>query len=151
MMKNIIISVAVLTALVALPQSGLRAQAGKTFKGRLSPMPMDLAMAANMAGGVGSMTAVLNGSTLTLTGTFEGLKTPATVARLHKAQAGTRGAAVLDLQVTSGTSGTLSATIDATPQLIQDLTNSRLYVQLHSEKVPDGHLWGWLLPQEIKR
>ncbi len=149
-MKHIL-SVALLTALVALPPSIAQAQASKTYKGRLSPMPMDLAMAANMAGGQGSMTAVLTGTKLVLTGTFEGMKSPATVARLHKAQAGVRGAAVVDIQVTAATSGTISATIEATPQLMQDLQNGRLYVQVHSEKVPDGHVWGWLQPQETKR
>ena len=29
-----------------------------------------------------------------------------------------------------------------------DLVSGRLYVQLQSEKAPDGNLWGWLLPQE---
>jgi hypothetical protein len=24
-------------------------------------------------------------------------------------------------------------------------------VQLHSEKAPEGNLWGWLLPQEAKK
>jgi hypothetical protein len=24
-------------------------------------------------------------------------------------------------------------------------------VQLHSEKAPDGNLWGWILPQENRR
>ena len=113
-------------------------------------MPIDLAMATTIAGS-GAVTAVVNGTKLTVNGTFEGLKSPATVVRLHKAQRGVRGPAVLDLQATKGTSGTISGTVDLTPQQVQDLQNSRLYVQLHSEKAPDGNLWGWLLPQETKR
>ena len=35
--------------------------------------------------------------------------------------------------------------------LVADLEKGRLYVQLHSEKAPDGNLWGWLTPQENKR
>jgi len=31
---------------------------------------------------------------------------------------------------------------------VTDLEKGRFYVQLHSEKAPDGNLWGWLLPQE---
>ena len=34
---------------------------------------------------------------------------------------------------------------------LADLEKGRLYVQLHSEKAPDGNLWGWLMPQENKR
>jgi len=34
---------------------------------------------------------------------------------------------------------------------VTDLASSRLYIQLHSEKAPDGNLWGWLFPQEGKK
>lgn len=148
-MKHIF-SLALFAALVALAQPVLLGQAGRNFKVRLSPMPLDLAMAVTMSGS-GSVTAALTGSKLTLNGTFEGLKSPATVARLHKAPKGLRGPALMDVQVTPGTSGTLTATLELTPQLVQDLQNSRLYLQLHSEKAPEGNLWGWLLPQETKR
>ena len=26
-----------------------------------------------------------------------------------------------------------------------------LYIQINSEKAPEGNLWGWLVPQEVKR
>ena len=45
----------------------------------------------------------------------------------------------------------LSGTVDLNQQQLQDLQNSRLYIQLHSERAPDGNLWGWLMPQETKR
>lgn len=141
---------AVLGAIALIAASPLAAQAGKTYRTRLSPVPMDLAMAATIAGS-GSVTAVLNGSKLTVTGTFDGLKSPATIVQLHKAQRGVRGPAILDLKATSGTSGTISGTLDLTASQVQDLQNGRLYVQLHSEKAPDGNLWGWLQPQETKR
>ncbi len=32
-----------------------------------------------------------------------------------------------------------------------DLNRGRLYLQLFSEKAPEGNLWGWLLPQEKPR
>jgi len=32
----------------------------------------------------------------------------------------------------------------ATPQMVEDLKNGQLYVQLTSEKAPDGNLRGWL-------
>jgi CHRD domain len=126
------------------------AQAGKTYKTRLAPVPMDLSMAATVAGS-GSVTAVLSGTKLTVNGTFDGLKSPATIVQMHKGQRGVRGPVVLDLQATKAVTGTITGTLDLTPQLLQDLQNSRLYVQLHSERAPDGNLWGWLMPQETKR
>ncbi len=136
--------------LVLLPSSS-SAQAVKTFGGRLAPMPLDLAMAVTMAGH-GSVTATLTASKLTINGTFEGLRSPATVARLHKsAKPGMRGDAVLDVQVAKAVAGTVTAALDLTPQQVADLQNGRLYIQIHSERAPDGNLWGWLLPQETKR
>ena len=141
---------AVAVALAAATSVFIEAQAAKSFKGRLSPVPLDQTMLNTIAGS-GSATATLAGSKLTVNGTFEGLKSPATVARLHKGQRGVRGEPFADLTVTKATSGTISGTVDLTAQQVQDLQNSRIYVQLHSEKAPDGNLWGWLLPQETKK
>jgi hypothetical protein len=127
-----------------------KGRAATSYKARLSPVPMDLAMAATIAG-IGSATATLDGTTLTVNGTFDGLKSPATVARLHKGQRGVRGSAIADLAVVKSVRGTISGTIILTPQQAQDLQNGRLYLQIHSEKAPDGNLWGWLLPQDARR
>ena len=125
-------------------------------------MPIDAAMMASIAGS-GSVTATLVGTRLTLAGTFEGLRSPATVARLHRAQKGVRGPAVFDLVLantpapsgsassTVSTSGTISGALDLTATQVDDLGRERFYVQLHSEKAPEGNLWGWLQLQENKR
>ena len=134
----------------AVPVSG---QGPKTFKARLSPVPIDLTMQATVAG-KGSLTATLVGAKLSVTGTFEGLRSPATTAHVHKGPvAGVRGPSVFDLVVSKGTSGNIAGSIDLTPAQITDLEKGRLYVQLQSEKAPDGNLWGWLMPQaqETKR
>jgi hypothetical protein len=31
------------------------------------------------------------------------------------------------------------------------VTGGRFYIQLHSEKAPEGNLWGWLLREETRR
>lgn len=126
------------------------AQSSRTFRARLSVVPIDIAMQATIAGS-GSVTAVLTGNKLEITGTFAGLKSPATVARIHQAPKGMRGDAIFDLTVSSGTSGSLKGSLHLTPAQIADLTASRFYVQLHSEKAPEGNLWGWLLPVEARR
>jgi hypothetical protein len=99
--------------------------------------------------GKGSATATLSGRKLTVSGAFEGLAAPATVARLHRGFVkGARGPAIGDLAVTKGASGSLSGSIDLTAEQVTDLRQGKLYVQLHSEKgvAPDGSsLWGWLL------
>ena len=134
--------------------AGLTAQQPKTYRARLSPVPIDIAMQANVAG-TGSMTASLTGNKLTLNGTFEGLRGPATIAQLHKSPTrGMRGPVVAELTVARGsepTGGTITGTLDLTPLQVTDLEKGRFYIQLHSEKAPDGNLWGWLLLQEKAR
>jgi len=120
------------------------AQTGETYKGRLSVVPIDVSMQATVAGS-GSLTAVLAGRTLTINGTFEGLRSPATVAHVHRGVRGIRGPAILDLTVSKATSGSVSGSLDLTPAQVEDLRNSRLYVQIDSERAPEGNLWGWLL------
>jgi hypothetical protein len=131
----------------------LTAQQPKTYRARLSPVPLDVSMQATVAGS-GSVSAVLTGTKLAITGTFEGLKSPATTAQIHKGPTrGVRGPNVLDLAVTKtdAASGTISGSLTLSAIQVADLEKGRLYVQLHSEKAPDGNLWGWLLPQENKR
>ena len=116
----------------------------RTFQTRLSTVPIDLAMAATIAGS-GSVTATLKGRTLALTGTFKGLKSPATVARLHRSpNRGIRGPSFADLTATAATSGEITGSVELTAAQVDDLEKGRIYVQLHSEKAPDGNLWGWL-------
>jgi CHRD domain len=131
----------------------LTAQTPKTFKGRLAPVPIDVSMQATIAG-TGAVTATLSGAKLSIAGTFDGLKSPATTAQVHKSPVrGVRGPVVFDLVVTrnDASSGTLSGSVELTPLQVADLEKGRFYVQVHSEKAPDGNLWGWLTPQENKR
>jgi hypothetical protein len=148
-------TVAWVVVLAAASAASLAAQSGKTYRTRLSPVPMTTAMASTVAG-FGTVSAVLSGNKVTITGSFEGLRSPATIAQIHRAPRGIRGPVVekLDLKVTNnpnGTSGTLAGALELTPQQVADLEKGWLYVQLHSEKAPDGNLWGWLQLQEKGR
>ena len=141
---------AVLAMAMAVALPTLLAAQGAPYRARLSMVPTDLAMQATIAG-TGSATASLKGATLSITGTFSGLKTPATVVRVHRsAKPGMRGAAIGELKATPETSGTITGSIDLTREQIDDLAAGRLYIQLHSQKAPDGNLWGWLLAAEKK-
>lgn len=141
------LAVALICALVAVTE----AQTQKTYKARLSPVPIDLTMTPTVAGS-GAASAVLSGNTLTVNGSFDGLRSPATIAQVHKGPvAGVRGPVVFDLTVTKATSGTIAGSVQLTPAQIADLEKRRLYLQIHSEKAPDGNLWGWLVAQENRR
>jgi len=135
---------ALATAFVLVAVVSAQGQSTRNYKARLSPVPVDIAMLANITGS-GSATAVLAGNTLTITGTFDGLKSPATIAQVHKSPVtGVRGPVVFDLVVTGTTSGTIKGTLTLTPVQIADLDKRRLYIQIHGEKAPEGNLWGWL-------
>ncbi len=95
----------------------------------------------------GSLTATLAGKQLTIQGTFEGLRSPATTIQIHRAPKGIPGPIIpnLELTVTKTVKGAVSGTLELTPDQIADLRNGLWYVQIQSERAPDGNLWGWLL------
>jgi hypothetical protein len=135
----------ILMAVVGFAFAQLHAQNQEKFKARLSTIAMDGGMRETVAG-TGSASAVLAGTKLTINGTFEGLRSPATVARVHSGLAmGVRGAAISDLTVAKATNGTISGSLDLTPEQVQGLKAGRLYIQISSEKAPEGNLWGWLV------
>ncbi len=144
--RRAVFVVAVLMACV----SSLWAQRTESFKTRLSPMPIDLTMQASITG-VGSATAALAGTRVTVTGTFSGMKSAATTARVYRSvAAGVRGAPLFDLTVTRAASGSIEGSSTLTAYQIDDLRLGRLYVQIQSESAPDGNLRGWLMREELK-
>jgi len=137
------------TLAVALGGGSAAAQA-RVYAARLSVVPLTVAMQETVAG-EGSATAVLAGNRLTIEGKFEGLRSPATSARLHVAPRATRGEAIGELTVSKATSGTLKGSIELTARQREALERLSLYIQVNSEKAPEGNLWGWLFPQEVKQ
>jgi hypothetical protein len=122
------------------------AQGGNTFKGRLSKVPVDAKMVPIIVG-TGTATARLAGTRVTISGTFEGILTTATTARLYESKTrGVRGKAIGDLTVTKADNGTIGGGVDLSPSQVDSLKAGKLYIQIDSEKGPEGHLWGWLLP-----
>jgi hypothetical protein len=135
---------------VSVVAGGILTAQSPQYRARLSVVPLDVAMQATVAGS-GSATATLKGATLTITGTFTGLKTPATAVRVHRGpKTAMRGPAIGDLTATANTSGTITGSIELTKEQIGDLAAGRLYIQLHSEKAPEGNLWGWLFVGDKK-
>ena len=136
--RRVAIAIGIWFAVCALAQSP------ETFKIRLAPVAVDTAMKANITGS-GSVSAMIAGSKLTVSGTFEGMKSPATAAHIHQGSApGVRGSPLLTLDVSKAMSGTVSGSFDLTPEQLDSFKKGNWYVQIHSEKAPEGNLWGWL-------
>ena len=130
---------------------GVAAQGTTKFTARLSRVAIDAAELSRVAG-LGSLTAELKGNSLTIQGKFSGLLSPATKAHLDRgAEKGLRGRMLFDLTVSLGTEGTISGTVMLSPSQVNDLRLGRFYVQVDSEKAPDGNLWGWILPEETRQ
>src|SRR5712671_4343532 len=105
------------------------AQGGNTFKGRLSKVPVDAKMVPIIVG-TGLATAQLAGTKVTITGTFEGMGTSATVAKLYESKMrGMRGKAVGDLAITKAASGTISGAVTLTAPQVDSLRAGKLYIQ----------------------
>ena len=139
--RSAIVMVALATVLPGRPAVA----EGDAFRARLSPVPVENATLAGITGS-GSATAMLNGRSLAVRGTFEGLQSPATIAQIRLGPKGVRGPVMFDLTVTKASSGTLGGMFMLTPEQVEAVKHGRFYVQIHSEKAMDGNLWGWLLP-----
>jgi hypothetical protein len=128
------------------------AQAPQTYKARLSVVPISNAAARNNIDesatvfAAGNVTATLTGTKLTIAGTFEGFKSPASIAQIRSGSVmGVRGPVLFDLTVTKATKGTISGTFDLSPAQVDLLKNRRMYLQIHNDNTPEGALWGWFL------
>ena len=138
-------------ALLALAAVSAATQNPAKFTARLSRTAIDAAELSRVAG-LGSVQAELNGTTLTIQGKFSGLLSPATKAHLDRgAEKGLRGRFMFELTASPSTEGTISGTITLTTTQVNDLKLGRFYVQIDSEKAPDGNLWGWILSEEPRR
>ena len=143
------IALLLLTLSLGAGQSGVP-PAGP-MRARLSPLPTDLAMQETIAG-LGNATATLAGTALTIEGTYQGLKSAATVVRVFDSpQPGLRGPLVGEFASGGGTRGTFKGTVTLTREQAAAYAKGLLYVQLHSEKAPDGNLWGWLMAAKGRR
>ena len=132
-------------ALLLLLSPSLHAQSKpEAYKARLSPLGVTNATVATTTG-VGAVTASLTGTKLTIEATFEGLTGMATAANLRRGPKGIPGPVVFDLEFPKASEGKITAALDLKPEQIEDLRAGRLYLQIHSERAPDGSIRGWLL------
>jgi hypothetical protein len=139
LMRSILVGamcmVVVVSAFAAQPE---------VFKARLSPLGVTMAT-VNTITGAGAVTATLDGTRLTIDVSFEGLTGSATAANIRRGKKGIPGPVVFDLVIPKTSSGKFSATLELNAEQVADLQAGRLYLQIHSERAPDGSIRGWLL------
>ncbi len=120
------------------------AAAGRIFRGEFDPVAFDSSTRADVVGD-GVIAGLLDGSTLTITGHFSGLASPAMSARLHMGPVmGVPGPAIGTLSVTHSVVGEISGKLSLNAAQLAALDNHAVYVQLDSVKAPGGTLWAWL-------
>lgn len=115
----------------------------ETFRARLSPMPTTPQTVTTITG-EGEVILTLSGNTLSVSGTFAGMNSAATMAHVHNGPPAQPGPVVHQLEVTKMPGGEISATLELTDEQVAALRNNELYVQVHSETNPPGELRGWI-------
>lgn len=109
MKRRLVLAAALLTWTLAV-------HGQETFKTRLSPVPIDAQLAPTVTGH-GSVSAVLAGTKLNITGSFEGMRSPAIAARLHESKVtGIRGVVIHPVDRDEAMSGSISGSVDLNPR-----------------------------------
>ncbi len=116
------------------------------FETRLSPSPLTDGTRISTTG-EGRVSASLDGNDLTVKGDFHGLTSNATTAELDDgAGIAIPGIKAFALLATHATSGIVTGQVKLSARQAAALRAGHLYVQINSEKAPEGNLTGWLLP-----
>jgi len=121
--------------------------AAESFTADLGPVPLDAASRANVQGR-GEATATVTGRSLTISGNFAGLTSPASEAHVYlSSYIGVPGPMqAINLTISHGADGVLSGSSNLTEKQSAALRSGRLYIMINSQNAPAGNLWGWLLP-----
>jgi hypothetical protein len=114
------------------------------FQAELDPCPSTPATRADVVGS-GTVSASLEGDTLTVTGHFSDLSSQATSAHVRMGLAmGVPGPVIGDLSVPHEVAGAIFGKLSLSPEQIAALRRNSVYIQIESVKARDGALWGWL-------
>ena len=128
------------------------AAAPGSYETVLGPTPITHATSKALTG-EGAAIATLSGTTLKISGAFQGLSGSATDAHIMMGESiGIPGTPILDLTATPAASGSIEGTFRLTKVQAAALRAGRLYIQVNSSAgpAPGGNLWGWLLPEHVK-
>lgn len=140
-----VFAIAIALALMWLSIGASAIAAGpEAFNARLSPLGVTNAT-VNTTTGAGLLKATLNGSQLIIEGTFEGLTGNATSANIRRGPKGIPGPVIFDIPIAKAANGKINAALTLNAEQMADLRAGRLYVQIHSERAPEGSIRGWML------
>lgn len=93
----------------------------------------------------GDAKAVIEGTTVTVTGNYSGLSGPATLAHIHgPADVNTAAGVLCALTVPSAAAGTITGTCTLTAEQIQNIRDGLTYVNIHTAANPTGEIRGQL-------
>lgn len=128
--------------------TGAFAQNATTFGDKLGFMPR---AATNQAfiSGTGQVSATLEGSTLSITGEFEGMSGSVTGVSVHNAPMGQVGPEFATLEFDGDNTGTFSGEIELTEEQLAELEDSAIYVVVQSDRSETGELRAWLVAGNV--
>lgn len=135
-------SIPLLLATLLLISASAQAQT-ETYRARLSPMPTTPQTVATITG-EGEVILTLNGNMLSVSGSFSGMSSVATMAHVHNGPPAQPGPVVHQLQATAGTAGEISAELELSDAQVEALKKNELYIQIHSAINAPGELRGWI-------
>jgi len=141
------LAVSLVSALLTMATMAVFA-APEKFQAYLSPVPHNDASLDNVRG-KGTVTATLDGDTVSIAGTFSGLASPATKAVLLLSDGpGIPGKTLVkELEIATDANGKVSGQMKLDPAQLAALKSGKMYLQISSQKAPEGNLWGWFLPE----
>ena len=122
---------------------GVTVQAQEVYRARLSPMPTTPQTVSTILG-EGEVILTLNGNSLVIDGSFEGMSSVATGAHIHNGPPAQPGPVIHTLEVTNATNGSLNGTLTLSDEQVEALKNNEFYIQIHTESNPPGELRGWV-------
>ncbi|MFK7864805.1 MAG: CHRD domain-containing protein [Pseudohongiellaceae bacterium] len=115
----------------------------EVYRARLSPMPTTPQTVDEILG-EGEVLLSLSGTTLSVSGNFQGLSSGATAAHIHNGPPAQPGPVIHTLTVTQANSGELTGELTLTDDQVMALKANSFYIQIHSENNPPGELRGWV-------
>ena len=143
---KLLIKLTSLLVLTCLTTSIASAQSAN-YRARLSELPVTPQTYRSITG-VGEVFATLDGSTLRVSGNFEGMSSAASMAHVHNAPKAMNGPPIGTLEATALPTGEVSGELELTAEQVEALRNEELYIVIHSENNPGGELRGWLFARE---
>ncbi len=120
--------------------------AATQFGDKLGIMPVSNTNRPMMAG-TGTVSATLDGSTLQVKGSYEGLRGEANRLALHTARPGMAGPEIASVDLQGAQAGDLDVAIELTDEQIALLQDSHLYVVVQTSRNQTGELRAWLMAQ----